>query len=48
MTFLWQVLDLSEQEALRHFRSQFEEAKKNSWKTSINWTIHNLASDNRQ
>nr|CAH0099295.1 unnamed protein product [Daphnia galeata] len=42
------VLDLSEQEALRHFRSQFEEAKKNSWKTSINWTIHNLASDNRQ
>ena len=33
--------------ALRHFRSQFEEAKKNSWKTSINSTIHNLANDNK-
>uniref|UniRef100_T1ISF0 phosphatidylinositol 3-kinase n=1 Tax=Strigamia maritima TaxID=126957 RepID=T1ISF0_STRMM len=31
------VLDLSEQEALKHFRSKFDEALRNSWKTSVNW-----------
>ena len=42
------VLDLSEQEALRQFRSKFDEALKNSWKTSVNWFIHNIATNNRQ
>lgn len=43
---LFQVLDLSEQAALNHFRNNFEEAKKNSWKVSVNWAIHNNAKDN--
>lgn len=41
------VLDLSEAEALKHFRSKFEEALQNSWKTSLNWLAHNLAKDNK-
>ncbi|XP_055949386.1 phosphatidylinositol 4,5-bisphosphate 3-kinase catalytic subunit beta isoform-like [Argiope bruennichi] len=41
------VLDMSEQEALKHFRAKFDEAIKNSWKTSINWMAHNLAKDNK-
>ena len=41
------VLDMSEQEALKHFRLKFDEALKNSWKTSINWMMHNLAKDNK-
>lgn len=41
------VLDMSEQEALKHFRSKFDEALKNSWKTSMNWMAHNLAKDNK-
>ncbi|GFY47911.1 phosphatidylinositol 4,5-bisphosphate 3-kinase catalytic subunit beta isoform [Trichonephila inaurata madagascariensis] len=41
------VLDMSEQEALKHFRNKFDEALKNSWKTSINWMAHNWAKDNK-
>lgn len=41
------VLDMSEQEALKHFRSKFDEALKNSWKTSVNWIAHNIAKDNK-
>lgn len=40
------VLQMTEEEALRHFRYKFLEAKKNSWKTSLNWAAHNLAKDN--
>uniref|UniRef100_A0A1B6CVF3 phosphatidylinositol 3-kinase n=1 Tax=Clastoptera arizonana TaxID=38151 RepID=A0A1B6CVF3_9HEMI len=42
------VLDLSEQDALTHFRSKFDEALCNSWKTSLNWASHNLAKNNKQ
>ena len=40
------VLDLTEQEALKHFRQKFDESLKNSWKTSFNWFAHNIAKDN--
>ncbi|GAB6031821.1 hypothetical protein CHUAL_010223 [Chamberlinius hualienensis] len=40
------VLDLSEKEALKHFQSKFDEALRNSWKTSVNWLAHNIAKDN--
>lgn len=40
------VLQMTEEEALKHFRFKFLEAKKNSWKTSLNWAAHNLAKDN--
>ncbi|CAH1772431.1 unnamed protein product [Owenia fusiformis] len=40
------VLNLSEDEAIKHFRNKFNEALKNSWKTSLNWTAHNIAKDN--
>ncbi|XP_025017100.1 phosphatidylinositol 4,5-bisphosphate 3-kinase catalytic subunit delta isoform-like isoform X2 [Tetranychus urticae] len=40
------VLDLTQEEALAHFRSKFDEALKNSWKTNINWLAHNIAKDN--
>ncbi|XP_013393974.2 phosphatidylinositol 4,5-bisphosphate 3-kinase catalytic subunit beta isoform-like [Lingula anatina] len=40
------VLNYSEDEALKHFRSKFDEALKNSWKTSLNWAAHNMAKDN--
>ncbi|GIY91475.1 phosphatidylinositol 4,5-bisphosphate 3-kinase catalytic subunit beta isoform [Caerostris extrusa] len=40
------VLDMSEQEALKHFRTKFDEALKNSWKTSINWLAHNWTRNN--
>ncbi|XP_067951627.1 phosphatidylinositol 4,5-bisphosphate 3-kinase catalytic subunit delta isoform-like isoform X2 [Watersipora subatra] len=39
-------LDLPDDKALRHFRGKLKEAIKNSWTTSVNWTIHNLAKDN--
>lgn len=42
------VLDLSESDALTHFRSKFDEALCNSWKTSLNWASHNLAKNNKQ
>ncbi|XP_050432835.1 phosphatidylinositol 4,5-bisphosphate 3-kinase catalytic subunit delta isoform [Adelges cooleyi] len=42
------VLDLSEHDAKLHFRSKFEEALGNSWKTSLNWASHNLAKNNKQ
>lgn len=40
-------LDMSDQEALKHFKSKFVEALKNSWKTSMNWMAHNIAKDNK-
>jgi len=42
------VMDLSENDAKLHFRSKFEEALGNSWKTSLNWASHNLAKNNKQ
>lgn len=43
-----QVLDLSEEEALKHFRSKFDEALQNSWKTSLNWASHNFSKNNNK
>ncbi|KAF2351966.1 Phosphatidylinositol 3-kinase C2 domain [Trinorchestia longiramus] len=40
-------LSLSDEEALQHFRKEFGEAMKNSWKTSLNWAFHAMAKDNR-
>ncbi|XP_026329158.1 phosphatidylinositol 4,5-bisphosphate 3-kinase catalytic subunit delta isoform [Hyposmocoma kahamanoa] len=40
------VLDLSEDRAMEHFRLKFEEAVKNSWTTTVNWTIHNIDKNN--
>ncbi|XP_042908951.1 phosphatidylinositol 4,5-bisphosphate 3-kinase catalytic subunit delta isoform [Parasteatoda tepidariorum] len=41
------VLDMSDNDALKHFRLKFDEALKNSWKTSANWMAHNWAKDNK-
>nr|XP_022907614.1 phosphatidylinositol 4,5-bisphosphate 3-kinase catalytic subunit delta isoform [Onthophagus taurus]XP_022907621.1 phosphatidylinositol 4,5-bisphosphate 3-kinase catalytic subunit delta isoform [Onthophagus taurus] len=41
------VLSMSEKDALAHFRSKFDEALSNSWKTSVNWATHNLAKNNK-
>lgn len=41
------VLHLSEPDALKHFRSKFDDSLKNSWKTSFNWLAHNIAKDNK-
>lgn len=40
------VPDITDTEALDHFRSKFREALKNSWKTSVNWMIHNIHCNN--
>ncbi|XP_044753388.1 phosphatidylinositol 4,5-bisphosphate 3-kinase catalytic subunit delta isoform isoform X2 [Coccinella septempunctata] len=40
------VLLKSEKDALEHFKSKFNEALSNSWKTSLNWASHNLAKNN--
>ena len=37
------VLDRSDDEALKHFKGKFNEALKNSWKTSIDWMAHIIA-----
>ncbi|KAF4532330.1 hypothetical protein B566_EDAN003633 [Ephemera danica] len=42
------VLNKNEKEALQHFRSKFNEALSNSWKTSLNWVSHNIAKNNKQ
>lgn len=47
-TFTLKVLDLSEQAALCHFRERFEEAKNNSFSTSVNWWFHNMRKNNKQ
>ncbi|MPC31407.1 Phosphatidylinositol 4,5-bisphosphate 3-kinase catalytic subunit beta isoform [Portunus trituberculatus] len=39
-------LDLSEDEARDHFRSKFDEALANAWKTSVNWAFHSMAKKN--
>ncbi|CAB0010965.1 unnamed protein product [Nesidiocoris tenuis] len=41
------VLDLNETDALQHFKSKFDEALRNSWKTSLNWASHNMAKNNK-
>lgn len=41
------VLEMSEIEAQKHFRSKFDEALCNSWKTSLNWASHNMAKNNK-
>ncbi|XP_034936238.1 phosphatidylinositol 4,5-bisphosphate 3-kinase catalytic subunit delta isoform-like [Chelonus insularis] len=41
------VLEMSEAEAQKHFRSKFDEALCNSWKTSLNWASHNMAKNNK-
>lgn len=48
MHVYFQVLDLSETDAQAHFRSKFEEALGNSWKTSLNWATHNWSKNNKQ
>jgi len=40
------VLDLNEEKAKAHFRAKMKEALNNSWKTSVNWAIHNQVRDN--
>lgn len=42
------VLEMSESDALTHFRSKFDEALCNSWKTSLNWATHNMSKNNTQ
>jgi len=42
-----QVLEMSENEAQKHFRSKFDEALCNSWKTSLNWASHNMSKNNK-
>lgn len=42
----FKVLLKSEKDALEHFKSKFNEALSNSWKTSLNWASHNLAKNN--
>ncbi|EDO42011.1 predicted protein [Nematostella vectensis] len=39
-------LNVSEEKALEYFNRKFNEAVDNSWKTSINWAIHNKVRDN--
>ncbi|XP_076669716.1 phosphatidylinositol 3-kinase 92E isoform X5 [Andrena cerasifolii] len=41
------VLEMSEIEAQKHFRSKFDEALCNSWKTSLNWASHNMSKNNK-
>ena len=41
------VPHLTEEEALKQFRQKFKEALQQSWKTSLNWSIHNMAKDNK-
>ncbi|KAG5883732.1 hypothetical protein JTB14_024233 [Gonioctena quinquepunctata] len=41
------VMNKTEEEALLHFRSKFDEALSNSWKTSVNWATHNIAKNNK-
>ncbi|XP_064642151.1 phosphatidylinositol 4,5-bisphosphate 3-kinase catalytic subunit beta isoform-like [Lineus longissimus] len=40
------ALTMDEENALKHFRAKFDEALRNSWKTSLNWLAHNMARDN--
>ncbi|XP_013190051.2 phosphatidylinositol 4,5-bisphosphate 3-kinase catalytic subunit delta isoform [Amyelois transitella] len=40
------VMNLSEEEAMAHFRWKFDDAIKNSWTTSINWAFHNIDKNN--
>ncbi|XP_072040805.1 phosphatidylinositol 4,5-bisphosphate 3-kinase catalytic subunit beta isoform-like isoform X2 [Amphiura filiformis] len=37
------VLDMSEDDAVKHFRAKFKAALQDSWKTSVNWSFHNIA-----
>lgn len=40
------ALNMTETQAIKHFREKFDEALRNSWKTSINWMFHGLAKTN--
>lgn len=40
-------LDRDEDEALKHFKTSFNNALKNSWATSLNWAAHNIARNNK-
>ncbi|XP_063236433.1 phosphatidylinositol 4,5-bisphosphate 3-kinase catalytic subunit delta isoform isoform X2 [Bacillus rossius redtenbacheri] len=42
------VLDMTEEDARQHFKSKFDEALSNSWKTSLNWATHNISKNNNQ
>lgn len=48
IVFFPQVLNKTEQEALAHFRTKFDEALAGAWKTSLNWASHNVAKNNKQ
>ena len=39
------VPHLSESDAIAHFRAKFKDALASSWKTNINWFIHNIHVD---
>ena len=41
------VPHLTEEEALKQFKQKFKEALQQSWKTSLNWSFHNMAKDNK-
>ena len=43
LIFNLQKLDLNEAQAREHFRSKFDEALANAWKTSVNWAFHSMA-----
>ncbi|ERL86797.1 hypothetical protein D910_04202 [Dendroctonus ponderosae] len=41
------VLSKTDAEALEHFKTKFDEALSNSWKTSLNWAGHNFSKNNK-
>ncbi|XP_075117466.1 phosphatidylinositol 4,5-bisphosphate 3-kinase catalytic subunit delta isoform-like [Leptodactylus fuscus] len=41
------AIGLSDDDALKNFRIKFDAAIRDSWKTKLNWWVHNLARDNR-
>lgn len=49
LNYLQEVLCLeaTEEEALKRFQGKFREALANSWKTSVNWALHNKAKNNK-
>ncbi|XP_064610271.1 phosphatidylinositol 4,5-bisphosphate 3-kinase catalytic subunit delta isoform-like [Liolophura sinensis] len=40
------ALNMTETQAIKHFREKFNEALRNSWKTSVNWAFHARAKNN--
>ncbi|XP_074654318.1 phosphatidylinositol 4,5-bisphosphate 3-kinase catalytic subunit delta isoform-like [Tubulanus polymorphus] len=37
------AVNLTDEEALKHFRNKFNDAIRNGWKTQLNWVAHNVA-----